>query len=191
MKYVPSHTHTYTHSHVCKVYILKENWQHGILNFYISRGFLVESRKLTPDEGLRFYRSYVCNICLGGLVVSVLATGPKVRGFNPGRVRLILRVIKIRSATSFGREVKPSVPCLRFTACKRTLRAWIEMFRKQNLVAISRPSFQLFAGKFSHDNLWLRASRVTTLRNEYKRLGNVCNALLISSLIKHNVQYGS
>jgi hypothetical protein len=27
------------------------------------------------------------------------------------------------------------------------------------------------AGKFSHDNLWLRASRVTTLRNEYKRLG--------------------
>jgi hypothetical protein len=31
-----------------------------------------------------------------------------------------LRVIKIRSTTSFGGEVKPSVPCRRFTALKRT-----------------------------------------------------------------------
>jgi hypothetical protein len=31
---------------------------------------------------------------LGGVVVSVLATGPKVRGFKPGRGRWILRVIK-------------------------------------------------------------------------------------------------
>jgi hypothetical protein len=33
-------------------------------------------------------------VALGGLVVSVLATGPKVRGFKPGRGRWILRVIK-------------------------------------------------------------------------------------------------
>jgi hypothetical protein len=32
-------------------------------------------------------------VALGGLVVSVLATGPKVRGFKPGRGRWILRVI--------------------------------------------------------------------------------------------------
>jgi hypothetical protein len=31
-----------------------------------------------------------------------------------------LRAIKTRSTTSFGGEVKPSVPCRRFTACKRT-----------------------------------------------------------------------
>jgi hypothetical protein len=31
---------------------------------------------------------------LGGVVVSVLATGPKVRGFKSGRGRWILRVIK-------------------------------------------------------------------------------------------------
>jgi hypothetical protein len=54
---------------------------------------------------------------------SVLATGPKVRGFKPGRGDGFLRVIKIRSTTSFGGEVKPSVPCRRFTACKRTLQA--------------------------------------------------------------------
>jgi hypothetical protein len=29
----------------------------------------------------------VCVVALGGLVVSVLATGPKVRGFKPGRGR--------------------------------------------------------------------------------------------------------
>jgi hypothetical protein len=51
-------------------------------------------------------------------VVSVLATGPKVRGFKPGRGRWILRVIKYRSTTSFGGEVKPSVPCRRFTSMK-------------------------------------------------------------------------
>jgi hypothetical protein len=33
-------------------------------------------------------------VALGGLVVSVLATGPKVRGFKPNRGRWILRVIK-------------------------------------------------------------------------------------------------
>jgi hypothetical protein len=33
-------------------------------------------------------------VALGGPVVSVLATGPKVRGFKPGRGRWILRVIK-------------------------------------------------------------------------------------------------
>jgi hypothetical protein len=30
-------------------------------------------------------------VVLGGLVVSVLATGPKVRGFNPGRGRWIFK----------------------------------------------------------------------------------------------------
>jgi hypothetical protein len=34
------------------------------------------------------------NVALGGQVVSVLATGPKVHGFKPGRGRWILRVIK-------------------------------------------------------------------------------------------------
>jgi hypothetical protein len=58
----------------------------------------------------------------GGIVVSVLATGPKVRGFDPDRGRWIFKGNKkIRSTTSFGGEVKPSVPCRRFTACKRTL----------------------------------------------------------------------
>jgi hypothetical protein len=44
-------------------------------------------------------------------VVSVIATGPKGRGFRPGRGDRFLRVIKIHSTPSFGWEVKPKAPC--------------------------------------------------------------------------------
>jgi hypothetical protein len=68
---------------------------------------------------------------------SVLATGPKVRGFKPGWGRWIFKGDKIHSTTSFGGEVKPSVSCRRFTACKRTLRAWNRCF----IGKIQRPCF--------------------------------------------------
>jgi hypothetical protein len=48
-------------------------------------------------------------VALGGLVVSVLATGPKVRGFKPGRGRCILRVIKsVARLPSEGKESRRS-----------------------------------------------------------------------------------
>jgi hypothetical protein len=57
----------------------------------------------------------------GGLVVSMLASGTRVCGFKPGRSRWIFSVHeKILSMPSFGREVKESVPCPNFAACKRT-----------------------------------------------------------------------
>ena len=52
---------------------------------------------------------------------SVLACSTQVRGFKPGRSRRIFKGEKIRSTPSFGGEVKPSVPCRRFAACKRSL----------------------------------------------------------------------
>jgi len=51
----------------------------------------------------------------------VLAFGTQVRGFKPGRSRRIFKGEKILSTPSFGEEVKPSVPCRRFAACKRSL----------------------------------------------------------------------
>jgi len=57
----------------------------------------------------------------GGLGVSVLAFSTQVRGFKPGRSRRIFKVEKILSTPSFGGEVKPSVPCRRFAACKISL----------------------------------------------------------------------
>jgi hypothetical protein len=52
----------------------------------------------------------------GGLVVSMLASGTRVHGFKPGRSRRIFSGVKILSIPSFGREVKPWVPCRRFVA---------------------------------------------------------------------------
>jgi hypothetical protein len=46
----------------------------------------------------------------GGLVVSMLASGSRVRGFIPGRSRWIFTSVKILSIPSFGGEVKESVP---------------------------------------------------------------------------------
>jgi hypothetical protein len=48
---------------------------------------------------------------LGGVVVSVLATGPKSRWFKPGRSDGFLRAIKILSTPFIGWEVKPEVLC--------------------------------------------------------------------------------
>ena len=52
---------------------------------------------------------------------SVLAFSIQVHGFKPGRSRQIFKGKKILSTPSFGGEVKPSVPCHRFAACKRSL----------------------------------------------------------------------
>jgi hypothetical protein len=56
-------------------------------------------------------RSNVREAALGGLVVIVLAIGPKVHGFKPGRGRHIFKGDKIRRTTVFGGQVQPSVPC--------------------------------------------------------------------------------
>jgi hypothetical protein len=55
----------------------------------------------------------------GGLVVSILASVSRVRGFKPDRSRRIFYV-KILSMPSFGGEVKLSLPCPNFGACNRT-----------------------------------------------------------------------
>jgi hypothetical protein len=51
----------------------------------------------------------------------VLAFGTRVGGFKPGRSLRILKGEKILSTPFFGGEVKPSVPCRRFAACKSSL----------------------------------------------------------------------
>jgi hypothetical protein len=50
-----------------------------------------------------------CRLC--GVVVSVLATGHKGCGFEPGQGDGYLRAIKIRSTLSLEWEVKAEVPC--------------------------------------------------------------------------------
>jgi hypothetical protein len=76
---------------------------------------------------------------------SVLAFRTQDRGFKPFRSRRIFQGEKILSTPSFGREVKPSVPCRRFTACKRSLNStWKSGILRLNLPAISRPHSSTF-----------------------------------------------
>jgi hypothetical protein len=57
----------------------------------------------------------------GGLGVACWALVPKFARSNPAE--------KILNMPSFGGEVKPSDPCLRFTACERSFQmAWISPF---------------------------------------------------------------
>ena len=67
----------------------------------------------------------------------------KHSGFKPGRSRRIFRAKEILSTPSFGGEVKLSVPCRRFAACKRSLK----LRGSRNLGKItghlSRPQFHL------------------------------------------------
>jgi hypothetical protein len=61
----------------------------------------------------------------------MLASSIHVRGFKPGRSRRIFQAEKILSISSGG-EVKPSVPCRRFAACKRYLNGVEKASFRQN-----------------------------------------------------------
>jgi hypothetical protein len=71
-----------------------------------------------PESAVYFY--YSGEDGFGSLVVRMLASGSRVRGFKPGRSRWIFLYIKILSMPSFGGEVKQSVPCPNSAACNRT-----------------------------------------------------------------------
>jgi hypothetical protein len=79
---------------------------------------------------------------IGGLVVSMLASGTQDRGFKPGRTRRIFSGVKILSMPSFGREVKQCVPCHRSAARKRTLLDYVEVESlRPNYSDVSRSKF--------------------------------------------------
>jgi hypothetical protein len=56
-------------------------------------------------------------VILGGLVISMLPSGARLREFKPGRSRRIFSGEKILSMPSFGREVKSFAPCRKFAVC--------------------------------------------------------------------------
>ena len=95
---------------------------------------------LTPTD---FCQTKLCHKRLWWSRGSVLAFSTQVHGFKPGQSRQIFKGEKILSAPSFRVEVKPSVPCRRFAACKRSLNvAWKSTFR-QNYRTILAHKFHL------------------------------------------------
>ena len=71
----------------------------------------------------------------GGLEVACWSLVPKFAGSNPDEAVGFFKA-KNLSTPSFGGEVKPSIPCRRFTACKRFLNA---MWKSGTSGKIHRP----------------------------------------------------
>ena len=80
---------------------------------------------------------------------SVLTFSTQVRGFKPGRSRRIFRAKKILSTPSFGGEVKPSVPCHRFAARKRSLNLCGSWNLGKNYLTNFSPTVPPFATRIS------------------------------------------
>ena len=68
----------------------------------------------------------------GGLEVACWLLVPKFMGSHPAEAVGIFRAKKILSTPSFRGEVKPSVPCRSFTACKRSLNVTSKSAFRQN-----------------------------------------------------------
>ena len=69
-------------------------------------------------------------------------------GSNLAEAVRIFQGEKILSTPSFGGEVKPSVPCRRFVACKRSLNG-VEVFISAKLLEHSCPHSSPFAARVS------------------------------------------
>ena len=80
----------------------------------------ITARVIVDQPQLSVTIAYLCYDGFGGLVVSMLTSGTQVHAFKPGRSRWIFTCVKILSMPSSGGEVKESVPCPSFAACKRT-----------------------------------------------------------------------
>ena len=91
---------------------------------------------------------------------SVPAFGTQVREFAPGR--------RIFRALFFGGEVKPSVPCRNFTACKRSLNVmWKSAFWQNSRTFLAHSStfrsWVLSHGDTSGDAWWRKLERLTQI----------------------------
>jgi hypothetical protein len=93
------------------------------------------------------------------LMISLIyREGQKFAGSNPVEAVGFFKGGKIRSTPSFGREVKPWVPCRRFAACKRTLNVpWKSAFR-QNSRSYSPPIVSTSAARVRNASVGVGAS---------------------------------
>jgi hypothetical protein len=124
----------------------------------------------------------------------VLAVGPKFAGSNPTEDDASLRQIKIRSTTSFGGKVKPLVHVIRSYGMVKIPTSMKEILRRQNLSAISSPSFpasllDVSAGNFQR----ALVNKLGTIRKadgertiDYK--WSKCKGHLVRPLLKDKIE---
>jgi hypothetical protein len=86
----------------------------------------------------------------GGLEVACWPLVPKFASSNPAEAVRFFRAKKILSTPSFGGEVKPSVPCRRFMACKRSLWFMWKSESQAKLIGHFSPYFRPSLTEVSH-----------------------------------------
>jgi len=103
----------------------------------------------------------------GGLEVACWPLVPKIAGSHPAEAVGFLGE-KILSTPSFGGEVKPSVPCRSFTACKISLNVTCKSAFSQNYRTFLAHSstfrrWVLSRGDTRGDAWWRKLERLTKI----------------------------
>jgi hypothetical protein len=114
---------------------------------------------------ITFHLLPVCGF--GGLEVACWPLVPKFAGSHPAEAVGFLGR-KILSTPSFGGEVKPSVPCRSFTACKRSLNVtWKSAFRQNSRTFLAHSStfrrWVLLRGDMRGDAWWRKLEHLTQI----------------------------
>jgi hypothetical protein len=151
-------TISHTQTHICIV-----NFNRAVLIIvFVSHCVVVLQwdRKMSVISGsgrCRWFSWYISIHCkfyqklskltacgFGGLGVACWPLVPKFAGSNPAEAVGFLSAKKILSTLSFGGEVKPSVPCRTFAACKTSLNVtWKSAFRQNYRITFSPIKFHL------------------------------------------------
>jgi hypothetical protein len=111
-----------------------------------------------PSLNLTIFRTHLSNLPqsgFGGPGVSVLASGT---GFKPGRSRRIFKGGKILSTPSFGREVKPWVPCREICGMSKIPKCTVEVGIMKNLPVLPRPQVPTSAASVRNASVGAGAS---------------------------------
>jgi len=99
---------------------------------------------------------------------------PKFAGSNLAKAVGFLRVKKILTTPSFGGEVKPSVPCRRFAACKRSLNGVEVVISAKLPDNISHPQFHLsLLGSLALSWTWRHLATKVGMSKGGERNGNL------------------
>jgi hypothetical protein len=104
----------------------------------------------------------------GGLEVACWPLVPKFAGLHPAEAVGFLGRKKNLSTPFFGRDVKPSVPCRSFTACKRFLNVTCKSASRQNYRTFLAHSsifrrWVLSRGDTREDAWWRKSERLTQI----------------------------
>ena len=113
------------------------------------------------NSGLKVLNQYYSGF--GGLEGARWPLVPKFAGSYPAEA-----VEKILSTPSFGGEVKPSVPCRSFTACKRSLNeTWKPAFTQNSRTFLAHTStfrrWVLSRGDTRGDVWWRKLELLTQI----------------------------